>query len=194
MALVKAKFVLADNTPIPVHFNPSEYSITLGKRDSTAERATSMDTPQAPIGQEDTETLSMTLYFDTYTQYWDQSSVVASLGTRALARGDVRAYTEEIVKLAKKDGQVAPVSFVWGSLQFKGIITSVSQKFTMFLDDGKPVRAQLEVTMVRNNAIANATFGTKSHSLFDMSDQSWKATVSAVVAAGKLRDVFKKVL
>ncbi|KAF5424725.1 Nucleoid-associated protein [Candidatus Methanomarinus sp.] len=36
--------------------------------------------------------------------------------------------------------------FIWGSLNFKAILERVTQRFTMFLDTGTPVRAKLNVT------------------------------------------------
>ena len=38
-----------------------------------------------------------------------------------------------------------PVRFVWGPLQFTAIIERISQRFTMFLNNGTPVRATLAV-------------------------------------------------
>jgi nucleoid-associated protein YgaU len=36
--------------------------------------------------------------------------------------------------------------FKWGPLQFSGVVTDVKQKYTMFLESGKPVRATVDVT------------------------------------------------
>jgi nucleoid-associated protein YgaU len=38
------------------------------------------------------------------------------------------------------------VAFEWGGFRFVAVITTMSQKFTMFRQDGKPVRATVEVT------------------------------------------------
>lgn len=35
--------------------------------------------------------------------------------------------------------------FIWGKFQFEGVITSISQQFTMFSSKGYPVRAMLDV-------------------------------------------------
>ena len=34
------------------------------------------------------------------------------------------------------------ILFVWGRFTFKGVVESLSQKYTMFLSDGTPVRAE----------------------------------------------------
>ncbi len=36
--------------------------------------------------------------------------------------------------------------FIWGNFTYKGIIYKINQKFTLFLSDGTPVRAELNVT------------------------------------------------
>ena len=62
---------------------------------------------------------------------------------------DVRKHTSKIVGMldVDKDLHAPPLcKFVWGTLQFKGIVEKVSQKYTMFLDSGIPVRATLNVT------------------------------------------------
>jgi hypothetical protein len=64
-------------------------------------------------------------------------------------REDVRDHTKKIVGLldVDKDLHAPPLcKFVWGSLTFKGIVERVSQKYTMFMESGVPVRATLSVT------------------------------------------------
>ena len=43
--------------------------------------------------------------------------------------------------------QPPEVKFVWGSLNFQGVLTKATQTFTMFLDSGKPVRAKISITL-----------------------------------------------
>ena len=65
---------------------------------------------------------------------------------------DVRKQTNEIGKLVMPtvEGQKKkkpPIClFVWGNFTYKGVIYKLSQKFTLFLSDGTPVRAELNVT------------------------------------------------
>ncbi|MDG0812946.1 CIS tube protein [Cohnella rhizosphaerae] len=62
----------------------------------------------------------------------------------------MRAHTAKISGLLQVDSDLhAPplCRFVWGSLNFKGVAEKVSQRFTMFLDTGIPVRATLNVTL-----------------------------------------------
>lgn len=113
-----------------VLFNPSEYTISSGnKYDFNETPGLSHPIVQFVNGQ--TTTLKMELFFDTYE-----------------SQTDVRQKTMQIVGLmdVDKDLHAPPIcKFVWGSLQFKGVVTSVSQNYTMFLDTGIPVRAKLAV-------------------------------------------------
>jgi len=62
---------------------------------------------------------------------------------------DVRRFTEQITELAAVDAHLhAPpmCRFIWGSLDFSGVVEKVSQRFTMFLESGIPVRATVNVT------------------------------------------------
>lgn len=132
---------------IEVLFNPAEYTIEKGN----TFQSTSLPGLATPVTQFVTgnaDTLSMELFFDTYAPSSRHSSVTP--------REDVRTYTRRLSSLLDVDPELhAPpvVQFVWGGplgspagLQFKATIEKLSQKFTMFLDDGTPVRATLNVT------------------------------------------------
>ena len=137
-----------NNDPIPVLFNPAEYSIEKGNTfQSTSLPGLSTPVTQFVTGNADT--LTMELYFDTYAKSSRHDSSVRQ-------REDVRNYTRKIANLMEIDPELhaPPVcEFIWGppmgtpkGFQFAGIIERVTQKFTYFLDDGTPVRATLNVT------------------------------------------------
>lgn len=130
-----------------VLFNPAEYSIEKGN----TFQSTSLPGLATPVTQFVTgnaDTLSMELYFDTYSPSSRHGNVVPS--------EDVRHYTRPIANLMEIDSELhaPPVcEFVWGppigtpeGLEFRGILEKCSQKFTYFLDDGTPVRATLSVS------------------------------------------------
>jgi hypothetical protein len=56
------------------------------------------------------------------------------------------------------------ILFVWGRFAFKGVIESLSQKYTMFLSDGTPVRAEcaLKIRNVIDNKIDDGTSQTRT--------------------------------
>ena len=131
MALDKATIInLETGEQIPVMFNPEEYTLDTG---NTFAEIGIPGLQASPIQyvRGNLRTLKMELFFDTYEQ-----------------KVDVRKETRRISSLLDKNiiSQAPPILlFSWGSLQFKCVLDSVGQNFTMFLSDGKPVRAKLSV-------------------------------------------------
>ena len=133
--------------PIPVLFNPSEYTLEKG---NTYQNTTlpGLATPLTQFVAGNADTLSMELFFDTYSPSLRKAFVTP--------RQDVRAFTRPLSKLLDMDSALhAPpvVRFIWGTpigspegIQFTATIEKLTQRFTMFLDDGTPVRAVLNVT------------------------------------------------
>lgn len=147
--LVKAGHSLSEK--ISVLFNPSQYVISTA---NTYKEETAPGTTNTIImfKKGGLSTLSMTLYFDTYTQTPLKNATINPMQTIkeivSSEREDVRMYTDKVLGLMKIDPEKhAPpeVVFAWGSLSFNAIITSVKEKYTMFLPSGQPVRAQLDV-------------------------------------------------
>jgi hypothetical protein len=168
MALAKAK-ILVDRTgknkfdeQITVLFNPGQYSIESSNKYAwNTIQGLSMPLGQFVSGESDT--LTMELFFDSYE-----------------ARTDVRAYTSQITGLltVDKDLHAPPVcKFAWDKLSFKGIVEKVSQKFTMFLDTGAPVRATLSVTF--------KAWKSKSEQLMENPRQSADRTKQKMLKQGE---------
>jgi hypothetical protein len=119
--------------PIKVSFNPAEYSLQKGNQFSSIPLP-GLSNPVLSFVNGDAEVLTMDLFFDTYT---DKGS------------SDVREETgkvEALLDIHPKLHAPPPVLFVWGGLRFKAVIERLSQRFTMFREDGVPVRATLNVT------------------------------------------------
>lgn len=121
-------------------FNPNEYTYT--KQNQWLQGgASGRDMPQLEFSGGMPATLQMQLFFDTYA-----------------ARSDVRSsFTEAIWRLMlvdpelrdQKTGRSRPpmVRFQWGSSwSFDAVIAAISQRFTLFLPSGMPVRATLDVS------------------------------------------------
>jgi hypothetical protein len=133
MALEKAEIQILDGDDkgsIKVLFNPKEYVIE--KTTSWKENETvGLDSPevQFTIGQR--KRLSMELFFDTSDE-----------------KKDVREHTDKIEKIMVVDKSLHRpplLLFSWGKLKFKCVLEDLSSRFTMFLDDGTPIRAILKV-------------------------------------------------
>lgn len=135
MALSKAQFWIYksnDTEVVDVLFNPTEYGLTTSNQYAENE-VPGLQSPTTQFVGGDATTLSLNLFFDTY-----------EAGT------DVRIHTSKIVGILDVDSDLhAPPEcrFVWGSLDFKGVIVSIKQRFTMFLESGAPVRATLDIEM-----------------------------------------------
>ena len=168
MALAKLEIIplTADLTKedtaraVKVMYNPREFTI----ESSTQFQRTTIPGLQTPITQfvsGQTQTLSLDLFFDTYE-----------------AKTDVRLHTAKVTNLLKihSDIHAPPVCrFKWGGPLtpekgsfFQGVFDKVSQKFTMFLDSGLPVRATLSVSISEYRTIAEQIRNIK----FESSDRT----------------------
>jgi LysM repeat protein len=132
MGLAKARITVEySGAFFDVFFNPEEY--TLNKDNNFAAQAIpGLTGPLLQFVHGNMRTLEMELFLDTLEP-----------------PRDVRDETQKIVKLLDIDSTLhaPPVLRVsWASLQFRCVLARVSQKFIRFLDDGRPVRARLNVT------------------------------------------------
>lgn len=132
MALAKATIInLETEERFAVMFNPEEYTLDMG---NTIAEIGIPGLEKSPIQyvRGNLRSLQMELFFDTYEQ-----------------QRDVRSETRRITALLEKNPttQAPPLLlFSWGSLQFKCVLETAGQRFIMFLADGTPARARLNVT------------------------------------------------
>ncbi|RGY98569.1 LysM peptidoglycan-binding domain-containing protein [Clostridium sp. AM58-1XD] len=135
--IVYKKDKITEDKTITCMFNPAEYTIrctTKYARNSDKEK----NTQDLQYVEGEGRELSLSLYFDT--------SIPDSEGYYQA----VTEYTDDVVKLTDVDGdQHRPpaVSFSWGNLNFKGMVTSLNQTFTYFGIDGMPLRAKIDLTI-----------------------------------------------
>lgn len=127
-------------------FNPTEYSFHKGNT-WDVKPLPGQNVPNANFTGGDVMTMSFQLLFDTYSGQSEEDDQ------------DVREYTEKLLMLMKIDttlhssndtvaGRPPIVSFHWGDYwSFKGVITSVELRFTLFTGQGKPVRATAQVSL-----------------------------------------------
>lgn len=121
-------------------FNPKEYGVTR-KNKWTAPPAKNHTIAEYEFGGADPSTMTLSLLFDTFDEGEDVRTV----------------YTEKVWKLMdidptlkdkkSKSGRPPKVLFQWGqAFGFVAVITSITQKFVLFKEDGIPVRATLDVS------------------------------------------------
>jgi len=142
-SLAKAAIVNRDkpgSIPIRCMFNPSEY--TFSKQNSWSMGKTKgNDMPQLEFSSGKPATLKLQLFFDTYDTQQDVREVYTD------AIWELMIVDPELTDAKNQKGRPPKVSFIWGKTwSFDAVITSISQKFTLFLDTGTPVRATLDVT------------------------------------------------
>ena len=143
--LAKATIRILDGDPdepeFEVLFNPAEYSIEYSS--SYSETAPpGLNNPILQFVNGNAQVLAMELLFDTYTDGGGD---------------DVSDLTRRFTDMLRIDGDVhAPprVEFTWGVLRFVAIVEKISQRYTMFLADGTPVRSNLSVTFKQYQRIA----------------------------------------
>ena len=139
---------------IPVQFNPEEY--TQNREINYAQAAIpGLSAPILQFVNGNMQTLEMELFLDSYEEHRVGSTVVNQ------AQSDVRELTGKITSLmAIQPKTHAPpvLLFTWAKLAFTCVLARASQRFVMFLPDGTPVRARLNVTF---NEYRNADLEAK---------------------------------
>jgi hypothetical protein len=137
MELEKATITPMGGGDIKVLFNPTQYQ--LSKANQFAEVAVpGLEAPPLQFVRGNARTLSMQLFFDTYDPV-----------DAELQGSDVRNFTSQITGLLKvdSDSHAPPIClFSWGKLKFIGVLEKADQRFTLFLPNGVPVRATVDVS------------------------------------------------
>ncbi len=150
-------------------FNPSDF--TIERSVNYAEhKIPGKDRPIMQFVNGEAETMSFSLFFDTYMSTLESGN--KSLSEKAskpiTEKEDVREYTNPFYKLMDIDSdEHSPkiVTFVWGLIKFEGVVANISQKFTLFSPSGIPLRAVLTITLksyAENNPVRNSPDRTKN--------------------------------
>jgi hypothetical protein len=154
-AIIKNLDTERDNEKeIPCMFKPKEFSVN--KTNTwNSKPVRDGNVPKLAFGGGNSRDLKMQLFFDTY-----------EAGT------DVTKHTDKVFQLMKvttvkregKNRQEPPrCQFIWGNYHsFTAIVDSISQKFTLFLSNGTPVRSTLDVSF--KQAIDDTTEEVKGSS------------------------------
>ncbi len=182
MALEKAILIIegeGKEETLKVQFNPAEYNLS----ESVNYSEKSIPGFPGPITQfvsGASTTLNLSLTFDTYDTPEDGIRKIDPKGSLTQMKPhkptDVSKLTKKLEKLVHIDGSLhrpPTVKFAWGALSFKGVVTDLKQTFTMFLPDGVPVRARVELTLKSVTDIANK----KKESPFESPDRTKYRTV-----------------
>lgn len=142
-ARILAKEVDVD---LSVCFNPKELQV---EKTATWEPLSRIhDEPHALFGPTSPATLTVTLVLDTYEE-------------RTSVYKKYMCHLEKLVHVISDTVRRPPLSmFVWGGFCFPGVVESLSQKYTMFIANGIPVRCECVLRMKKIRG-AVSRFDTK---------------------------------
>jgi nucleoid-associated protein YgaU len=155
-ALQRLTIAPESGDPVEALFNPGEISMSASATWDQAQPA-SYSGPDAAVVELEfrsvqAQTLSVELFFDTYearpaTTFKDAVAALPPAASGGRQATDVTQYTEQVARLADVDTDLhrPPVcSLHWGTFDiFTGVLTSLDQRFTLFMEDGTQVRATL---------------------------------------------------
>lgn len=123
-------------------FNPFEYTVSKSNTYSEKSRNRS-STPKIEFKKSGAQTLKLNLMFDTYEAGDDVSRITNKLWK----------FMEPKKESGSKKESPPEVAFEWGVFRFIAVITQMTQKFTLFLKDGTPVRAKVDVTFTQHKDV-----------------------------------------
>jgi hypothetical protein len=136
MSLVRATLtnVSADPTPpaIQVLFNPTDYGISRSANYAAME-VPGLSSPIFQFVRGEADVLSVELFLDCTN-----------------VRQDVEAALLDLRQFIVIDGKLhhPPVCrFDWGKVHFTGIVTSLRDRYALFADDGRVIRARVSLTL-----------------------------------------------
>jgi LysM repeat protein len=134
MALEKAQIINVDTSAsYSVLFNPKEYSVQKSVQ-WEPHKSPGLDLPEQQFTSGNPAVLSVELFFDTYEE-----------------KTDVRkTHTDKVMglTLVDPDKHRPPlVMFQWGTFKFKGVVESLTMRYTMFASSGTPCRAVASMTI-----------------------------------------------
>ena len=132
-------------------FNPAE--LTIKKSNSwSGETNPNFNSPRLKFGGGESAEYSLSLFFDSYS---------VSGGPK-----DVREFTNVLLSLTLRGAGYSmflvpyatppTVTFVWGKITlFQAVVESVQISYTMFAQDGTPIRAKADVSFKQNELIGD---------------------------------------
>jgi hypothetical protein len=123
-------------------FNPCEYTVTKTNT-YKEERSNRSDVPGFEFEKAGPQSLKLTLMFDTFEAGEDVSQETNKLW---------KLMESKTRREGNRNRKVPPpeVAFEWGVFRFVAVITTMTQKFTLFKSDGTPVRAAVQVTFTQH--------------------------------------------
>jgi len=127
------------NREVDCMFNPYEYSIA--KSNTWAmDPKKGLNFPETRFQQGGAMNLKLNLVFDTYAEGSDVRNHTKPLWVMMMIdRTNINPRTQK--------SEPPHCIFRWGRFEFEGVISQISEKMTLFLKDGTPVRSQVQISL-----------------------------------------------
>lgn len=122
---------------VPCMFNPFEYTISKQNQYENAETK-GRNIPRVRFRQGGAQTLALKLLFDTYGEATDVRGITGALWRMMM-------IDEDQADSRTGKGEPPHCIFRWGKFEFEAVITRLTEKMTLFLRDGTPVRCEVDI-------------------------------------------------
>ncbi|HMO95633.1 MAG TPA: hypothetical protein PKD27_05885 [Tepidiformaceae bacterium] len=173
MSLVKATIRNLDtNETVTCMFNPTKYSFAKSVGWAAPEGnkgGRGLNIPPLEFTGGEAATITLNLFFDTTASGED----VRTKYTNRL--WDLALINQDKIDPKTKTGRPPRCMFEWGqSWSFEAVVTQITQTFTMFLEDGTPVRATVDLALKQahdpgrfpaQNPTSGAVSGHRTHTV-----------------------------
>ncbi|HEU4325257.1 MAG TPA: LysM peptidoglycan-binding domain-containing protein [Roseiflexaceae bacterium] len=125
---------------VKCHFNPKEYTISKQNKWSRGKEVNE-NSPHFEFSNGEPMILKVQLFFDT-------TETQSDVRGRTQTLFDFMMVDDRLKDPKTKKSRPPMVALQWGNVwTFESVITSVSQKFTLFNSNGTPLRATVDVTL-----------------------------------------------
>jgi len=119
-------------------FNPHEYTITKQNQWDSGDTK-GINVPKVKFNHGGAEQLKLTLFFDTYAEGTDVREHTQGLWGMMMV-------SEEKKNPRNSKSEPPQVEFQWGKFSFRAVVTTLTQKFTLFNKEGVPLRTSVDVS------------------------------------------------
>lgn len=171
-------------TKIPLHFNPNEIEVTRSQKTTQQANTGGSDTAIRVASIAPLVLKLPKLIFDGYEQ---------GLSVRGLA---IDALEAAITSSKRVEGEYSIVRLNWGKFMdsaqdadYRFIIRTLNVRYTMFLNDGTPVRAEVQLTLEQYAPNSGTTTHARSSAVSDVQSH-WvrKGDTAQSIAANSYGD------
>lgn len=130
-------------------FNPKEFTVDKSNQ-YKEQKIPGLPASILQFVKGDNRTLSMDLFFDTYEERIDvrtYTDIITGWDAGAIQSKLSSHQGKGLMDLTSKSHDPPICIFEWGRFTFECVIEKATKQFTLFLDDGTPVRATVKITL-----------------------------------------------